>query len=464
MASHALAFQPDLLLSGGAVTSGAALLVRDGVVAAADAIPADATTIALPRCAILPGLVSAHSHAFQRAIRARTEYRSHPVDDFWTWREAMYATAERLSPDDLEDVSRMCFLEMARAGITCVGEFHYLHRDPEGRSYADPNELDRRTIRAARDVGLRVVHLRVAYARAGFNLATNPRQRRFIEDSPDEYLRNLDALATATSSDPFVTIGAAPHSVRACPAHWIQTISAEATRRGWPLHLHVSEQPGEVTQCLAEHGLTPPLLLEKLGALSVRTTAVHGVHLTVEDVAALARARATVCACPTTERNLGDGILRADALLAAGVRLAVGSDSECQIDPLEDVRALELHLRLADQKRAILDTGSSTVDSLGRRLYSIASEGGMHSIGLTGGSLRPGEPADFIVVDLDDPSIAGASADDLATAVTFGLERSAIREVWVGGERIVENGRTGQEDVVIPRFRQAMQRLWGGTR
>jgi formimidoylglutamate deiminase len=458
------AYQPDLLLSGGSTQRGVALMVRGGVVESIGAPPPDAELVRLPRAAILPGLVSAHSHAFQRAIRARTEYRNHPIDDFWTWREAMYAAAERLSPDDLEAVSRLCFLEMARAGITCVGEFHYLHRDPEGRAYADPNELDRRVLRAARDVGLRVVMLRVAYARSGYGIPGNPRQRRFIEDSSDEYLANLDRLASAARGDPLATVGAAPHSVRACPAEWIAAIAAEATRRGWPLHLHVSEQPAEVAQCRLEHGLTPPMLLEKLGALTHRTTAVHAVHLEAEDIAALARSGATVCACPTTERNLGDGVVRADRLLAAGVRLAVGTDSECQLDPLEDVRAIEYHLRLTELQRAVLDPGGGAVGGLGARLYSIASEGGMHALGLPGGALRVGEPADFLIADLDDPSLVGAGEDDLATAAAFGLQRTAIREVRVAGKPIVIAGRTGHEAQVVPAFRAAMRRLWGGER
>jgi formimidoylglutamate deiminase len=464
MAPGLRAYVPDLLLSGGEALAGAALIVRDGVVESVGTPPPEAELVALRRTAILPGLVSAHSHAFQRAIRGRTEYRSHPVDDFWTWREAMYAAAERLSPDDLESVSRMCFLEMARAGITCVGEFHYLHRDAAGRPYADPNELDRRVLRAAREVGLRTVLLRVAYARSGFELAPNPRQARFIEGSAEEYLAALDQLAASVQADPLATVGAAPHSVRACPAEWIRTIAGEAQRRRWPLHLHVSEQPGEIAQCRAEHGVTPPILLEKLGALTERMTAVHAVHLDDGDIVAMGRARAHVCACPTTERNLGDGVVRADRLLAAGVRLAVGTDSECQLDPLEDVRALEYHLRLTELQRAVLDPGRGTVDGLGARLYSIASEGGMSALGLGGGTLRAGEPADFLVVDLDDPSIAGTDTDDLAAAAVFSLQRTAIRDVYVAGRAIVRDGRTGQEEQVIPAFRAAMSRLWQGER
>jgi formimidoylglutamate deiminase len=295
-----------------------------------------------------------------------------------------------------------------------------------------------------------VVLLRVAYARSGFRVPDNPRQKRFIEGSADEYLENLDALSKQ------VSVGAAPHSVRACPAEWIREIAQEAFRRGWPLHLHVAEQTGEVDQCVAEHGMTPPLLLERLGVLRDRTTAVHAVHLTGEDIAALARAKATVCACPTTERNLGDGVVRADLLLAAGARLCVGSDSEVQLSPLEDARQLEYHLRLVEEERAILDPEQGGVGGLGAKLYGMASEGGMRSLGLPGGALRPGEPADFVVVDLDDPSIAGASAEDLMANVTFSMERTAVRETWVAGERLpLDFG------AALPPFLAAMRRLWG---
>src|SRR5437868_12030008 len=230
------ALLPDFLFSGGRVHTGAALIVRDGIVLGIGEPPEEAEIVPMPGRALLPGMVAAHSHAFQRAIRGRTEHRNHPRDDFWSWREAMYAAAERLSPEDLFAVSRFCFLEMARAGITAVGEFHYLHRDRSGRPYADPNQLDLAVARAAQEAGLRVVLLRVAYARSGYGIAENPRQKRFIEGSADEYLKNLDALSKA------VPVGAAPHSVRACPLEWIREISEEAARRGWPLHLHVAEQ------------------------------------------------------------------------------------------------------------------------------------------------------------------------------------------------------------------------------
>jgi len=450
MASPMQALRPDYLFSGGRVLSGAALLVRDGVVHGVGDPPAGVRAVPMPGQALLPGMVAAHSHAFQRAIRGRTEHRSHPRDDFWSWREAMYAAAERLTPEDLYAVSKFCFLEMARAGITAVGEFHYLHRDPSGGTYADPNELDLAVARAAQEVGLRIVLLRVAYARSGFQVAENPRQKRFIEGSAEEYLRNLEALSR------HVPVGAAPHSVRACPAEWIRDISREASRRGWPLHLHVAEQRAEIEQCQAEHGTTPAVLLEKLGALRGTTTAVHAVHLTDADIAALGRAGATVCACPTTERNLGDGVVRADLLLRAGARLCVGSDSEAQLSPLEDARQLEYHLRLLHEQRAILDFEQAGPGGLGAKLYGFASENGMRSLGLPGGALRPGEAADFVAVDLDDPSIAGANAEDLMANVVFAMERTALRGIWVGGEPLQLDFESA-----LPAFRAAMRRLWG---
>src|SRR4051812_4388483 len=450
MARPMRALRPDYVFSSGRPLSGVSLLVQDGVVQGVGEPPAGADVVALPRRALLPGMVAAHSHAFQRAIRGRTEHRAHARDDFWTWREAMYAAAGQLTPEELYAVSKACFLEMARAGVTAVGEFHYLHRDPAGKPYADPNELDLAVARAAREAGLRVVLLRVAYARSGFRVPENPRQKRFIESSADEYLKALDALSKS------VPVGAAPHSVRACPAEWIREIAAEAWRRAWPLHLHVAEQVAEVEQCKAEHGTTPVLALRKLGALGEATTAVHAVHLGADDVAALGAARATVCACPTTERNLGDGVVRADLLLAAGVRLCVGSDSEVQLSPLEDARQLEYHLRLAQQERAILDPEQAGVGGLGAKLYRIASEGGMRSLGLAGGALRPGDPADFVVVDLDDPSIAGADEHDLMANVTFSMERTAIRETWVLGERLPLDF-----EGALPAFRATMRRLWG---
>ena len=394
--------------------------------------------------ALLPGMVNAHSHAFQRVIRGRTEHRSqHTTDSFWTWREQMYAAANRLEPKDIYDASRMAFLEMALTGITAVGEFHYIHHSPDGSAYSDPNLLEREVIRAARDVGIRIALLRVAYARAGYETEANPLQIRFIEDSPEIYLRHLEQLLSAPElQDGTAWVGVAPHSVRAVPLDYLKTIVAFANERGLPIHMHVAEQPAEVSACIEEYGRSPVALLETEGLLSKRFTAVHAIHVTPKAIAAIARAGALVCACPTTERNLGDGVVPVDAYFDAGVRVSLGTDSQIQIDLLEDARELEYHLRLQKTARNVLapitDDSSS---ALARRLFECASVNGAKSIGFSGGKLEAGAPADFFTVDLDDLSIAGTSAEDLLPVIVFSLARTAIRDVVVGGKQIVKDGK-----------------------
>ena len=472
MSTTPRAYLPDLLFAGGEVREGAALSVADGAVVAVGAPAPDFERIRLAGKAILPGLVSAHSHSFQRAIRGRTEVRHPGRSDFWSWREVMYRAASRLDPEDVGAVARMAFHEMARAGITAVGEFHYLSRDPSGRRYDAPELLAKEVIGAAREVGLRIALLRTAYARGGPDVAAGPEQARFLDGSPDEVVESLLRLEEFARGDPATTLGVAPHSVRACPAAWIAALAAEARRRSWPLHVHVSEQAAEVAQCRAEHGLTPVELLEKLGALGPATTAVHAIHVTPGDVETLGRTATTVCACPTTERDLGDGVVPADELLQAGAALALGTDSNVQIDLLEDARALEGNLRLLRRERGMLAPAAGDgradgrVDGLAARLYGIASRGGMRSLGLPGGSLDPGGRADFLTVDLEDPSIAGASSADLLPAVVFSAARTAVRDVLVGGEAIVTDGEASPGRPAAGRiardFARTMRKLWGG--
>ena len=455
------AFLPDLVYAGGRFQSGAAIVTDGARIVALGAVPADVEVVRLRNRAALPGLVNAHSHAFQRAIRGRTEHRSpgHQADDFWTWREQMYAAAMRLSPEGLFAVSRMCFLEMALAGTTSVGEFHYLHRAPDGSAYADPNELAHRVIAAAQEVGLRIALLRVAYARSGFQLQPNPLQARFIDPDVETYLDTSGQLRRAYA-DERAWVGVAPHSIRAAPRTWLTEIGAWARERSLPIHMHVAEQPNEVRACQAEHGKTPVGLLDELGLLGPRFTAVHAVHLDAADKKALRDSGSHICACPTTERNLGDGIVDPEV-----TRIALGSDSQVQIAPLEDARELEYHLRLQRLERAVLAPreGTGGMSGLAARLFQCASANGARSIGAGSGELEPGASADFFTVDLDDPSIAGAGADALLPAVVFSLERTAIRDVVVRGARIIEDGRHARQAEIVADFTRAMRELWGTT-
>jgi len=431
------AWLPDYIFTDGRFRSGLALVCdsRGNIHELADAsVVPNATRLA--GRAMLPGLVNAHSHAFQRIIRGRTEYRSqNATDSFWTWREQMYAAATQLSAEEIYNVSRLAFLEMAMTGITAVGEFHYLHHAPDGSPYDDPNLLAHEVVRAANEVGIRIALLRVAYARAGFNLAPNPRQVRFIEDSPDTYLASLDhLLSTIDPKDGLAWAGVAPHSVRAVPLDYLKRIIAFANERQLPVHMHVAEQPAEVAACIEEYGRSPVALLDTEGLLSERFTAVHAIHVTPKAIAALARSGAGVCACPTTERNLGDGVVPADLYFKANVPVSLGTDSQIQIDLLEDARELEYHLRLQKTERNVLAPDETNTSALAARLFECATVNGAKAIGFNGGKLEPGAPADFFTVDLNDISIAGASPDDLLAGIVFSLSRTAIREVAVNGK------------------------------
>ncbi|HEX8772785.1 MAG TPA: formimidoylglutamate deiminase [Pyrinomonadaceae bacterium] len=460
--SH-VAWLPDLLYTNGRFERGLALVCdrrgRITEIVRADEVVA-ASVFHLRNRALLPGLVNAHSHAFQRVIRGRTESRTGARDSFWTWREMMYSAASRLGPEDLYDASRMAFLEMAMCGITSVGEFHYLHRTPEGSPYDDQNLLAKMVVRAALDVGVRVALLRVAYARSGFRLEPNERQSRFIEADTETYLRNVDALQSDLSRIDGARVGVAPHSVRAVPLPYLKEVARFAHERGLPLHMHLAEQPAEIEACVEEHGRTPVALLESEGLLHDGFTGIHVIHITPEEARALAQARAIVCACPTTERNLGDGIVPADLFFGEGVRVALGTDSHAQVDLLEDARELELHLRLRKLERAVLSEESDGLTSIAARLMDCATIHGADSLGMDGGRLVPGSPADFFTVDLEDPSIAGAGLDDLLPCIVFALGRAGVREVFVGARPVIEDGRHVAAPEIVQKFAGLQRRLW----
>lgn len=390
----------------------------------------------------VPAFVNAHSHSFQRVIRGRTEHPNPAQpDSFWTWRDAMYSAANLLSPDDIYHVARMAFLEMLLSGITTVGEFHYLHNAPDGSRYDDPNIIALEVVRAARDLGIRIVLLRTAYARAGWNLPANPLQARFITRSPDTFIADTEALRRSL---PSVALGIAPHSVRGVPLEYLTEIVPYARLHRMPVHMHVAEQPAEVQACLSERGLRPVELLARHGILDASFTAVHAIHILDEEIKLLAAAQAGVCACPITERNLGDGAVRADALLNAGVPICFGSDSNVQIDLLEDARSLEYGLRMEKLRRAILQPES---------LLTGLTDAGRRSLGLSG------QLDDYFTVDLNDPSLAGCGAGSLLTAILFSANRAAVRDVFVDGRRVVENGRHPLQEEIIQEFQEVCRRL-----
>lgn len=378
---------------------------------------------------VLPGLVNAHSHAFQRSIRGQTHRRMPGENSFWSWRTAMYEAAGNLDPDGLYAITKAAFAEMLRAGVTHVGEFHYVHHQPDGTPYDDPNELSWAVVRAARDVGIRLTLLEVFYARAGAGLAPLPEQQRFCDGGVDKYLLRVDALRSAG-----VDVGITPHSVRAATAPQIQELAAYAQQHHLVMHTHLSEQPRENEECLAEHGTTPAGVFESCGAFERphAFTAVHATHLVDDDFERLRDQN--VCVCPTTEADLGDGILDAARLQSAGTTLSLGSDSNAVIDLIQEARLLEMHDRLAQRSRCRLNDESG---ALGPVLARAATLGGAQALDSSGGALRVGDPFDAVVVDLEHPFFAHVPPEHALDALFTAGTASTLRQVIVGGREML---------------------------
>jgi formiminoglutamate deiminase len=364
----------------------------------------------------IPGLANCHSHAFHRALRGRTQRER---GTFWTWREQMYAVAERLTPDSYYELALATYREMVLTGITSVGEFHYLHHAPGGGRYDDPNAMGQALVRAAQDAGLRIALLDTCYLAAGIGREPEGVQERFSDGSADVWAERVEALDVA---GPDVVVGAALHSVRAVPRDQMGTVVKWAEAHAAPLHAHLSEQVAENEQCVAAHGMTPTELLADAGALGPRTSAVHATHLTEHDVALLGGASTFACFCPTTERDLGDGVGPSRPLHEAGAPLTLGSDSHAVVDLFEEMRAVELDERLASRRR-----GHWSADEL----LTAATADGHRSLGFDAGRIELGASADLVTVDTASVRTAGTGADQ-ATAVFAAGAADVVQVVRAG--------------------------------
>lgn len=375
------------------------------------------------RGVVMPGLVNAHSHAFHRALRGNTHGGS---GDFWSWREPMYAIANRLTPDNYRALATAVFAEMALAGITGVGEFHYVHHPVEGGRYADPNEMGRAMVDAARSSGITLALLEVAYLHAGMDKPEPlPEQRRFSDGSMDAWLDRVDLLGEGGEG---WTVGLAPHSVRAVHPEDLEAVVAN--RHGRVVHLHVSEQPAENAACVAATGKTPTAVLAEAGLLGPHVCAVHATHLTDEDIRLLGSTGTHVCFCPTTERDLADGIGPAKRLVGAGASLCVGSDSHAVIDLFEEARAIEQDERLITGVRGNLSPAS---------LLEAATGNGATSLGWERHGIAVGSSADFIALDLDSVRLASFAGKNAAAHIVYSASSADVRDVWVGGKQIVKD-------------------------
>jgi formiminoglutamate deiminase len=400
------------------VTNGRITAVRKGV----EAPPADAAVL---RGLTVPGLANAHSHAFHRALRGTVQVGS---STFWTWREVMYQVASRLTPQTYFSLARAVYAEMALAGITTVGEFHYLHHAPGGVAYSDPNAMGEALIAAAAEAGIRITLLDTAYLSAGFGEPPNRHQLRFCDGTAQAW---AERAAQLKDSD-HARIGAAIHSVRAVPAAQLSTVAEWADTRRAPLHVHLSEQTAENDACQAAHGCSPTRLLADHGVLGPRTTGVHNTHLTQQDIALLGGTATGTCMCPTTERDLADGIGPAAALQRAGSPLSLGSDSHAVIDLLEEARAMELDERLRTRTR-----GHWTAAAL---LRAASAEGHAALGWADAGTIEAGSLADLTTIALDSVRTAGPLPRLGAETAVFAASAADVRHTIVGGRHVVRDG------------------------
>jgi formiminoglutamate deiminase len=371
----------------------------------------------------LPGLSNAHSHAFHRVLRGRTHDRR---GSFWSWRRAMYELSDRLDPDLYLRLARAVFAEMTLAGFTTVGEFHYLHHQANGAKYSDANAMGEALIEAAAQAGIRLTLLDVCYLTGGFGRELDAHQRRFSDGDAEAWMERVTRL----SPSQMVRVGGAIHSVRAVPLDQAESVASFASEHELVLHAHVSEQPAERDECLDAYGMTPLIALDSIGAVAPRFTAVHGTHLTAHEMDLLAGAGATVCACPSTERDLGDGLGPFQVLRDSRVPLAIGSDSNAIVDPFDEARSLELASRLVSQTRGLFAPDE---------LIRIAARNGMVALGWEPGELAVAALADFATVRLDSIRTAGCDPSLPATAV-FAASASDVSEVVIGGETVVHDG------------------------
>ncbi|MFJ8753603.1 formimidoylglutamate deiminase [Streptomyces sp. NPDC102441] len=429
--------EPGVLLD---VADGRIAGVRTGI----DTPPPGATAL---EGLTVPGLANTHSHAFHRALRSTVQVGS---GTFWTWRELMYRTASRLTPDTYYDLARATYAEMALAGITAVGEFHYLHHAPGGTPYDEPNAMGEALIAAAAEAGIRITLLDTAYLAAGFGEKPSRHQLRFSDTTADAWAERASLLK---GDDDLVVIGAAIHSVRAVPAGQLSTVARWAQERAVPLHVHLSEQTAENDACRAAHGRTPARLLADHGVLGPHTTGIHNTHLTAEDIELLGSTRTGTCMCPTTERDLADGIGPATALRSAGSPLSLGSDSHAVIDLFEEARAMELNERLRTHVR-----GHWTAAALLRA----ASAEGHAALGRPdAGVLEPGAPADLTTVALDSVRTAGPVPRMAAEAAVFAATAADVRHTVVAGRHIVRDGRHARIEDVPGALASAIAALYG---
>jgi formimidoylglutamate deiminase len=431
-----------------------------GLIAAVDAgVQSDGECLVFDL--LLPGVANVHSHAFQRAMAGLTEAASPKKDDnFWTWREVMYAFACALTSEQVQVIAEALYIQFLRHGYTAVGEFHYVHHDGAGHPYEPITELSDRIIGASQKAGIHLTHLPVLYETSDFGgVAPTPRQRRFVQ-TPEDYLKMLESLLKKYAGTEDLAFGFAPHSLRATKPASIRAVLAALPSLGLadcPIHIHVAEQEKEVNDCVAWSGQRPLDWLLRNVEVGPRWCLIHATHSTPKEIAGIIGSGAAVGLCPSTEANLGDGIFPAAAFVEGGGRFGIGTDSNVCVSPWEELRLLESAQRLTLRRRAILS--DEACPSVGRTLCDRVANGGAAALGLRCGVLAVGYRADIVALSMDDALLAGREADRILDSLVFAGIRPKITDVFVGGKRVIQDGRHRCEESSEKAFRDVMHTL-----
>jgi formimidoylglutamate deiminase len=407
----------------------------------------------------LPAMPNIHSHAHQRLMAGLAERAGPGADSFWTWREVMYGFALRLGPEELQAVAAQLYVEMLKSGFSIVGEFQYLHNQPDGTPYAEPAELSLRCLAAADQAGIAITMLPTLYAYGGFGgQPSAPGQRRFINDTA-RYVRIIEKLHAACRDNSLRKLGISPHSLRAVTAELLTEVIAALDRLDTqaPIHIHIAEQTKEVDDCLAWSGKRPVQYLMDNFALSSRWCAIHATHMTEVETEGLAHSGTIAGLCPTTEANLGDGIFPTGRFLAAKGAISIGSDSHITVSPAEDLRQLEYSQRLRDRARNVLADGPGL--STGRRLFDAALSGGTRAMAQSVGAIAPGLRADICVLDTDHPALIGRNGDAVIDSWIFSGGNPCVKDMFIAGQHVVVDRRHVREDEIAKSFRHVVERL-----
>lgn len=426
----------------------------DGIIQAVS-VGASAAGAEMLRGPVIPGMPNLHSHAFQRAMAGLAEQRSDTGDDFWSWREAMYRFLAFLTPEDVEAIATQLYIEMVKAGYTRVCEFHYLHNDPIGARYREPGAIASAHLRAARSAGIGITLAPTLYTSGGCGgKPLNDGQKRFAI-TPDLLADMVRSLDKEAAGQPNATVALGIHSLRAARIEEIENLLTALPKR--TLHIHVSEQVGEVKECVAWCGRTPIAQLHHAVGLNEKWNLVHATHATAEEIAIIAQAKATITLCPSTEGNLGDGFFPADNYFKLHGIFGIGTDSQICVDPREELRLFEYGRRLQAQKRAL--SADPGVPHVGAWLWLNTAAGGGNPCATPVGKLQKGYRADFLVLNADSTSLFQRSGDMLLDSFVFVASGAdSIREVYVGGKRVVSDSRHAGEEQAQRQFRRTMER------